>query len=246
MKKIISSAQNSKIKETAKLKNLKYSKESNKFLIEGFHLLDMALKSDNLLEVYSTKELNLPDKIENYVVNDIIIEKLSNLKTSQGVVGVCSYFKEKPLTSNSLVYLDNIKDPGNMGTILRTCLAFGYHDVLVSENCVSIYNDKVIMSSQGAIFNLNIVKCDYEKLKNLKQNYKIYASTLSDKSVEMDSITKMSDKNIIVFGNESTGISNEIISLADYFYKIDISEIDSLNVGVAAGVSLHYFRKITN
>lgn len=239
MIKVIESASNQIVKNIAKLKIQKYAKEEEKFLVEGFHLLEMAQESGTLEAVFTTKELKLQDNIDQYLVNERIIEKLSSLNTSQGVIGVCKSKKEEKITSNLLVYLDDIKDPGNFGTILRTCCAFGIKDILVKPNSVYKYNDKVIMSSQGAIFKTNIIQCSYDELKALKKDYKIYSTSLNEKAVYLSKIDDIDEKIIVVFGNESNGISEEIASMSDKFIKIEISNIDSLNVGVAAGITLY-------
>jgi TrmH family RNA methyltransferase len=97
------------------------------------------------------------------------------------------------------------------------------------------------MSSQGAIFNLNIKKVNYEDIKNFKNEYKIISSTLSEKSVNFTDLKlENNQKYIVVFGNESRGISEETIKLTDIFTKIPMNSIDSLNVGVAAGIIIYY------
>jgi TrmH family RNA methyltransferase len=243
MLKKIDSLNNPFIKETAKLKLEKYRKERNEFLIEGFHLLEMAKDSNLLKCVFTTKELNLPENIDQILVNESIINKLSFMSSNQGVIAICSYKQEKDFNDNLLVYLDDIKDPGNLGTILRTCLAFNIKNVLVSPNCVSQYNDKVVMASQGAIFYENVVECNVEKLKDYKKDYHLIATTLNSQSVFLNEYKVPSSRKIVVFGNESMGISSQISELCDDFVKIKISNIDSFNVGVAAGIVLYELTK---
>lgn len=238
----ITSVNNQKVKDACKLKTSKGRNETGLFLIEGFHILEMALKSGVVKSIFTNKIIEgIDEKITQYLVDDFILNKISYMPSNQGVIGICETKFNDIEHENLLVFLDNISDPGNMGTILRTCLAFGVKNVLVSEGSVSIFNDKVLMSSQGAIFNLNIKKVNYEDIKNLKNEYKIISSTLSEKSVNFTDLKlENNQKYIIVFGNESRGISEETIKLTDIFTKIPMNSIDSLNVGVAAGIIIYY------
>ena len=238
----ITSLNNQKVKDACKLKTTKGRNESGCFLIEGFHILDMALKANRVKAIFSKKIIEgIDEKITQYIVDDFILDKISFMPSNQGVIGICETIFSPVEHKNLLVFLDNISDPGNMGTILRTCLAFGIENILVSDGSVSIFNDKVLMSSQGAIFNLNVEKINYQQLEELKNEYKIISSTLSEKSVNFGDLkVNKNEKYIVVFGNESRGISEDVIKLTDIFAKIPMNTIDSLNVGVAAGIIIYY------
>lgn len=240
----ITSTNNQKVKDACKLKTTKGRNESGMFLIEGFHILEMALASNSVKCIFTNKKIeNISENIPQYVVDDFILDKISFMPSNQGVVAICEQKTHEIKHENLLVFLDGVSDPGNMGTILRTCLAFGVENVLLSENCVSVFNDKVLMSSQGAIFNLNIKKVSYEEIKSLKSEYQIVSTTLNDESINFNDLKiKESSKYILVFGNESRGISKEIEGLSDLFTKIPMNRIDSLNVGVAAGIIIYYFK----
>ena len=243
MIKNIDSVNNPIIKEACKLKLLKYSKKEKEFLIEGFHILEMGIKANMVVCVFTLKKLDISDNITQYIVNERIINKLSTLETSQGVVAKCKYLEAKMLFGNTIVYLENVKDPGNLGTILRTCLAFNIKDVIISPDSVSVYNDKVIMASQGAIFSLNIVSAKLQDILKNFEDYDIISTTLGTNSVYLEDFKIQNEKNIIVFGNESKGIEKETIKISNHLIKIKISNIDSLNVGVAAGIILNAFKK---
>ena len=152
----IESKTNPKIKEVVKLYKSNYQQEKGLYIAEGFHLFEMALEN-NLVEcVFTLKELKIDVSIPQYVVTSEVMEKLSNMEKSQGVLTIVRMRKEGNLTSNKILYLDDVADPGNLGTIFRSALAFGYKDVVLSKNACSAYNDKVVQASQGAIFKLNI------------------------------------------------------------------------------------------
>ena len=238
----ITSINNQKVKDACKLKTSKGRNESGLFLIEGFHILEMALNKGVVKHIFTNKIIeNIDENITQYLVDDFILDKISYMPSNQGVIGVCETSCSPIEHENLVVFLDNISDPGNMGTILRTCLAFGIKNVLISNGSVSIFNDKVLMSSQGAIFNLNIQKVDYKDIENLKNEYKIISTTLSDKSINFGDLKlENNEKYIVTFGNESRGISEYIKNLTDIFVKIPMNTIDSLNVGVAAGIITYY------
>ena len=239
----ISSKQNTKIKEIGKLiSDNSYRKERNEFVIEGFHLLEMALEDRLVKAIFSLEPLkNIDEKITNYIVSEDILKKISTQKNPQGVVAICSMRKEKEISHNNVLYLDGVSDPGNLGTLLRTALAFSFKDVILSKGSVSLYNEKTISSSQGAIFRLNIISGDEQNLINLKEKgYKILATEIKG-SVELKNIKK-SDKQVLILGNEAHGVNEKILNLADERIRIDINEIESLNVAICGAIMMHYLR----
>lgn len=233
----IESRQNQKIKDLVKLSNLKYSKEQKLFKIEGFHSLEMALKSKALKAIFVTKEIKEIKDVPQYLVSEDIMETISSSKSPQGVICVCEYIKENKITSDKILYLDNVSDPGNLGTLLRTALAFGYKDVILSEGC-SQYNEKVLQSTQGAIFELNILNnYDIKKLKN----YEIIVTEIKG-SVDLSTVSKIS-KHVLVLGNEAHGVSKDILKLASKRVRIDIKNIESLNVAIAGAIAMYQLSK---
>lgn len=235
----ITSKTNQKIKDIVKLYDNKTRKEEGLFLVEGFHLFEMAKASNQLKEIYTTKEVDID--VPQYIITPEILEKITKSKTPQGIVSVCYQNKEKEL-GNKVIYLDNIQDPGNLGTILRTALAFSFFDIVLSKDCVSLYNEKVISASQGAIFKLNIlIDKDIEFLKDLKsKKYELISTALKDSKDVKELKTK--DKYVLIFGNEGNGIRKEILDLSNQKVRIDMDNIDSLNVGVAASILMYLLK----
>ena len=232
----ITSKQNEKIKEIVKLSDPKISKEKGLFKIEGFHALEMAVKADVVEEVYLIKEdKELPKKITQVIVSEEIMQKISSTKNPQGAVVVCRRLPESQKLGEKVLLLDGVSDPGNLGTILRTALAFGYNDVLLSEGSVSQYNEKVLQASQGAIFKLNIV--NNFVLTKLKEEYQIITTEIKG-SVELNDV-KAKCKHVLVLGNEAHGVSKEISKLADLKVRIDIKNIESLNVAIAGAIAMY-------
>ena len=237
----ITSKNNQKIKDAASLRVKKYRQEKGLFLMEGLKNLEMALRFGKVKEIYTCvglPKLKKPD-IEVYKVNDEIIRKLAYSENPEGVVFVCEYVK--PLKTrdsyNKIIYLDHISDPGNLGTIIRTAVAFNYDAVILSEGSVDLYNEKVLAATKGAIFAIDILT---DNIRNY--DVPIIVSTLNDKSEPLHKFGKLSEF-ILVLGNESHGVSKEICDIADQFVKIEMSDnIDSLNVAVAAGILMNYFK----
>lgn len=240
MIKEIKSRQNELVKEVAKLSDAKARKQQKLFKVEGFHMLEMAKEAGLIHSVFTLKEINdLESTIPQYLVSEEVLEKLSSTKTPQGVVCVCHLLNEKPIKSDKVLYLDDVSDPGNLGTILRTALAFGYDDVILSKNCCSIYNEKTLQASQGAIFKLNIVTdLDLSKLK--ANGYQILATEIKG-SISLEEVSKP-EKLVLVLGNEAHGVSEAILKLADKRIRIDIKNIDSLNVAIAGAIAMFKFK----
>lgn len=233
----INSKENSKVKHAYSLKNQKYRNQFNEFLVEGIKTLEMALEANCVKEVFTTKEIkSIPSNIPQYLVNETVIEKLSSAKSPEGVVGVCSFPKFNENYYKKVVYLDCVNDPGNLGTIIRTALAFNYDAVVLSKNTVSPYNEKALAASKGSIFSIPVF---YDELQKYNDEQKIIVSTLEQNSVSLEQIEKTGNF-VIVLGNEAHGVSEETKQKSDINVKIDIDNIDSLNVSVAAGILLHY------
>lgn len=236
----ITSKNNQKIKDAASLRLKKTRQEKGLFLMEGLKNLEMALKYGNVKTIFTS--IGLPKlglDIETYKVNDEIIRKLAASENPEGVVFVCENLKPRKDKNEykKIVYLDHISDPGNLGTIIRTAVAFNYDAVVLSNGTVDLYNEKVLAATKGGIFAIDVF---YDDLANF--NKRKIVSTLNEESVPLNKLPKYKDF-IIVLGNESHGVSKEVCDIADDFVKIEMSDnIDSLNVAVAAGILLNHLK----
>lgn len=239
MSELIISKDNKKIKETLSFADGK----GEYFLVEGFHMVEMAIENKQAIRIFSLKEFP-HDGIEFYLTSETIIRKLCSSKNPEGIVALCKKRTNNVNFGEQIIYLDRLQDPGNVGTILRTCLAFGYFDVFLSRGCASAYSAKTLSSSQGAIFKLNIIEGDkpsYEDIENLKEKgFKIIATDLKSSSPLKDLHPRK--PYVLVVGNEGQGVSKEILDLSDEKVRIEMDGIDSLNVGVATGILLYEFK----
>lgn len=237
----IQSKTNPKVKFAVSLNEKKYRLANRMFLIEGAKMLEMGLKAKLVNTIFTTKELkNIDSAVKIYKVTDEIIDKISSEKNPEGIVAICDFprWENDYSKLRKIVYLDDINDPGNMGTIIRTALAFEYDAIVLSKNCVDIFNSKVISASRGGIFIEPIFVDDLAKFKDKN----IIVSALSDKAISLDNVKKI-DNFVLVLGNEAHGVSESTIALANQIVKIDISEcIDSLNVAIAGGILMNYLK----
>ena len=237
----ILSKNNQKIKDACALKMKKVRQEKGLFLMEGIKNLDMALKYGTVNQIFTSIGLpKLKQEVECYKVNDEVLKKLANSENPEGVVFVCEQLKPRKDKSeyHKIVYLDQINDPGNLGTILRTAVAFNYDAVILSKSSVDIYNEKVVAASKGALF---LVDTFYDEIDEYANGRVAIASALED-AVPLSKCEKPKDF-VLILGNESHGVSKEILSKANQIVKIEMNDdIDSLNVAVAAGILMNYYK----
>lgn len=245
----IESKENKKIKELNKLKLKKYRQQRGEFIVENWKIiLDASSARVYPKEIFVTKyfldknKKELEDVFANqeniFLVGENVFKKLSSLDSPQGIMAV--YGKREMFLDfdKDIVYLNGINDPGNLGTILRSALAFGLKNVVLDEKCVDIYNSKNIQAAKDAIFKLNIAwdkeREIFKKIK--KNNYSIYATNV-EKGNNLRGIFEAPEKRCIILGSESQGADLELEKEADKLINIKTtSEIESLNVAISAGV----------
>ena len=231
----IESLQNKTIVEFNKLKQKKYRDDTGLFLVEGDHLINEAKKAG---KIYKTIGLN---DTYDYEVTKDILDKLSSQVSGTNEIAVVKKIDERKINGN-VVILDNIQDPGNLGTIIRSAVAFDIDTVVLSNTSVDLYNDKVIRSSEGNIFNVNIIRRDIKELiKELKEDgYVIYSTTVNGQG-DFDNDEKIA----LVIGNEGNGVSKEILELCDKNITIKMNEkCESLNASVCASILMYKMRDL--
>lgn len=231
MREIISSTANPKIKEYAKLLQKKYRDESGLFIVEGYHLVEEATKAKIVKEVFTSDK-----KINGTLVSEEVIAKLSSTETPQPVVAICKKM-HRELKGNRVLALDNIQDPGNVGTLIRTARAFNWDSVLVKG--VDIYSPKVIRSSQGAFFSMNVLQT--QDLTRSFDEYEVVGALL-DKEATTYSSYKPAAKIMLILGNEGNGITTEVVKKLDKKVYIPI-DFESLNVAQAGAILLNEYKK---
>ena len=241
---LYTSLENKKIKDLKKLNQKKYRDKTGRFLVEGKHLVLEAFKTGYLEELLLEKDTLFPlDVKTSYLTNDLIYH-ISDVESPQMVLGVCKKLEEKEELGNRILVLDAIQDPGNLGTIIRSCVAFHVDTIVLGEGTVDVYNTKVVRSSQGMLFHINIIERDLKTfLPQLKQDgYQILGTKVTHgKSLkELEKVLKTA----IIMGNEGSGVKEELLDLCSEYLYIDMNDVcESLNVGVAASIILYELDK---
>lgn len=236
---IITSLNNPTIKEISKLKSKKYRDLTNTYLVEGDHLVEEAYKNNLLIKIILLEDTICNYDIEKIYVTKEVMKKLTELDTPNKIIGIVK--KNTPLPiGNKILILDNIQDPGNLGTIIRSSVAFDIDTIVLSPNTVDIYNPKVIRSTQGMIFYTNIITLELKEFINeiKTKNYTIFGTNVRN-GKNIKEIT-LPEKFALVLGNEGQGVSKEIESLCDDNIYIKMSsKCESLNVSVATSILLY-------
>jgi TrmH family RNA methyltransferase len=248
---IITSIQNHIFKEFIKLQDKKFRDKNNCFFIEGKKQVEEIPKDWNIKQVFvSEKHRDVTENFKNTVVlSEHLFNKLSTTKSSQGIIAIVEkkHYKIKDILNNTgmFIILENIQDPGNLGTIIRSADAFDAKAVFVSKGSADIYSDKTLRATMGTIFHLPVL--DNIDIKNIltlmkKEKIAIYATSLKGKKYLPT--VKLSKKCTFIIGNESNGITNETENLADKLIKINMSgKCESLNAAIAASIIMYEITK---
>jgi TrmH family RNA methyltransferase len=224
------------IKQIKALQSSSERYSQQKFLVEGKHLVDEAKKA-GLIEEIITCKYPYENSIE---VSENVFKSLSIYKEETGVLAVCLMPELTDEVADKVLILDNIQDPGNIGTLLRSAYAFYFNTVFLSEDSCDIYNPKVIQASQGAIFHLNVFRLPRQEIVKLIPEHKLYVTTLQ-KAIDYKTAPK-TNKIALVLGNEGQGVTDFFLKKSDVFIKIIHNpNLDSLNVSSAGSILLNYF-----
>lgn len=238
---IYTSLDNERIKNIKKLQNKKFRDIEKLFLVEGDHLVKEAYNAGLLKTLIVLENYEFSLEVEKITCSEKVMRYLSELDNYKKVMGIC-YKKEDEIKGNRILALDGVQDPGNLGTIIRSAVAFNIDTILLSKECVDLYNSKVIRACQGMNFHINIVITDLKEALLSLKDYKIYGTKV-DGGSSIKNITK-EDKFVIVMGNEGNGVSSEILDLCNDYIYIDMNEkCESLNVAVATSIILYELDK---
>ena len=254
---IISSKDNEIVKNVRKLKEKKYRDLENAYIVEGIKMVKEAILEKAVIrQIIICDDCEKTDSIPKELMYEIakydclyvtskIFKYISEVQTPQGVLAVVEKNnRDEDINYNEdiIVALDDIQDPGNLGTILRTVDSVGLTQTLVSKGTADPYNPKVVRSSMGAIYRVKVIECEdlLETLKEVKRNkFKILVSSLK----ESNSIYNVKyNKKVLVIGNEANGVEEKIMNIADEKIKIPmLGKTESLNAAVATGIILYEY-----
>lgn len=246
----ITSTSNETIKYFISLNDKKTRMNAKRFIVEGYHLVNEASKTNLLEAIISTdeKELKKINNVKRYLVNDAIINKIATTKNPQNILGIVKMLDHNITNlvqiikenKTKLIMLDDVNDPGNLGTIIRTAAGLGYDGIIMSPNTVDLYNEKVIRSTQGVMFKIPIIKANLQEVIKMLKKEKVFCiGTALTNAKDVKHITKK-DKFAICLGNEAKGISKEVLDNMDENVKIAMkNDVESLNVSIAAGIIMY-------
>lgn len=236
------------MKQWKKLLTKKERDKTGLFLVEGFHLVEEALKAGRLEEIIVQEDIELPSSFD-YGATPIttvpadIIKLLAETDTPQGVFAVCHQEKSARTEGTSYLLIDAVQDPGNLGTMIRTADAAGVDVVVIGNGSVDMYNSKVLRSAQGSHFHLPVIKGDISAWTSdlLDRGIPVYGTALEN--AEPFHQIQSPGSYALIVGNEGNGVSKELLSktTANLFIPIH-GKSESLNVAVAAGILLYYLR----
>lgn len=232
---MIESVNNEKVKRYAKLNLKKYRDLEGLFIVEGEHLVEEAKKSGIIVDIFSL------DGSIGTRVSEPVMRKLSSLNTIPNVLGVAKKLESTQVSGNILV-LDGIQDPGNLGTIIRSAVAFNIDTIVASIDTVDVYNPKTLRSSEGMFFNLNYVIGEVESILTQLKDYDIFTTNvLSGKSV---SDVRRNKNYALIMGNEGNGVREKVSKFAtDAIYIPMNKKCESLNVAIATSIILYELSK---
>ncbi|MEB2300868.1 RNA methyltransferase [Lysinibacillus xylanilyticus] len=254
MKKI-ESTQNALVKYWKKLATTRKERErSGEFIVEGFHLVEEALKNkEQVLQLIVREGVDLPmlwpiDNVATIEVTAAVVKEFAETETSQGVFAVC----KQPLLEDDVMaswrkvlLIDAVQDPGNIGTMIRTADAAGLDAVILGKGCADIYNPKTLRSAQGSHFHIPVLRGDLEEwIEQLQDNDVPVFGTALDEDAVVYSDIEHTGAFAIMMGNEGSGIQPQLLSMTDQNIIIPIlGQAESLNVAVATGIVLYGFVK---
>ncbi|KOY77930.1 RNA methyltransferase [Apilactobacillus kunkeei] len=256
MEKIVS-AKNERVKKWSKLKTKKGRLNSNQYILESWHLVSEAINANQNVEVVLTtnKQYELHqaeiDAFNGEVIEitDDVSKALGSTSTPQGIFGIVELPKENHFDSldmnGSWLLLDQIQDPGNIGTMVRTADAAGFDGVIFGEGTSSQFNPKVLRSMQGSQFHLKLLEGDLlDWIGKFKENnVPVYGTELNPQAVSYDQIEKQ-DAFALVMGNEGNGMQDKILDQTTKNLYIPIKgKAESLNVAIAAGIAMFHLKK---
>ncbi|NLY09788.1 MAG: RNA methyltransferase [Tissierellia bacterium] len=242
----ITSTKNPLIKKILKLKEKRGRQQENSFLLEGPVVIEEALREgypiDTLIIAKSrVNDFQYLEHSNTIVVADELFKTFTETVTKPGIMAIASMVEDIHIIDGKIwLYLDQIQDPGNLGTIIRCADAFGVGGIMLSSGCVDPYNEKVLRSTMASILRVPLIlKASDERLKKLKeQGYEIVGADVHTSTYLGN--WQPREKTILVFGSEAKGISPEVAKILDKQVKIPMrGRAESLNVGVATGIFLY-------
>ena len=224
------------------LQQKKFRKQEGLFVVEGFKMVEEAIKSDfNLRFIVTSLEFDF-GRVEVKQCTEAVMRKISSLKTPPGVLAVLELPEEQNIKLNEITLVtDRVQDPGNLGTIIRTAEALGVNSVVLSEDTVDVFSPKVVQATMGSVFRMKFLRTELSKFFKENSSVPVYAAHLNGKSLYEE---KVKVPCYLLVGNESQGVSDQLLPFVHHSIKIPMQgEAESFNVSIATAIILSEFRR---
>ena len=239
---VVTSLDNSKVKKYRKLQKRKYRDQYGEYIVEGLHLILEAFRAGVLEELILEEGMDVPVSCPYTYFSSEVMSKISMMDTPSTIMGLCRKAKDEDVVGNRILILDGIQDPGNLGTIIRSAVAFDVDTIVLSERTVDLYNPKVLTATQGMFFHVRVVSKLALEVISMLQNLDIpvYGTSVVN-GVDVRSLNESEKKNFaLVVGNEGNGVRDEILSVCNKNLYIEMNKnVESLNVAIAASILLY-------
>lgn len=251
---IISAISNPKIQYIKKLYDKSFAKKEGVYIVEGYFSIKDAPPTVCIKNIYVSQKAIQNNDISSLVkrintntvvVTDKVMDSIADTTNPSGIIAVVERKKNNKLSGNALV-LDGIRDPGNMGTIIRSAIACGYNDIIVVDS-VDPYNSKVVRSTMSGIFRVNIIESTRLEIGYLLHGYEVFALDMYGQSIFEYVKEKKKTKHAIVVGSETHGVSSELRKIATRMISLPMKEgIESLNAAVSTGIVMYLMEFLNN
>lgn len=239
---VITSLDNEKVKKYKKLQKKKYRDEYNQYIVEGMHLVIEAYKKGVIEELILEENVALPIPAPYTYVTKEIIKKISMMESPSPIMALCRKRESDEIKGNRILIIDEVQDPGNLGTIIRSAVAFNIDTIVLSENTVDLYNPKVLRATQGMLFHVNIIMRNTCEIVAILQNMDIPVyGTKVEYGVDVRTLSKKDkEKFALIVGNEGNGVRLEVGAMCDKNLYIEMNDsVESLNVAIATSILLY-------
>lgn len=239
---VLTSLENEKVKGLIKLQRKKYRDLTNTYIVEGEHLVEEVYKNNLVEEIFVVEGNSFSFDVPCTYVSIEVMKKISTMDSPSNIVAVCKKNDSNEIIGNRILLLDEIQDPGNLGTIIRSSVAFNIDTIILSCDTVDLYNPKVLRATQGMFCHINIITMDIVKAINYlhDNNYIVYGTNV-DNGYDVRSLSsEEKNKFCLIMGNEGKGVHSNILDLCDKNLYINMnSQVESLNVAIACSILLY-------
>ena len=239
---VITSLENERVKNLVKLREKKYRDLTGHYLVEGYHLVEEAYKAGVVLELFALEDENILFDVPYTYVSVEVMKKITTMESISPIVAVCKKNSSTEIIGDKILLLDGVQDPGNLGTMIRSAVAFHIDTIILGNGTVDLYNPKVLRATQGMYNHLNVIRKEaslaIEELH--EKNIIVYGTNVVD-GVDVRTLSPLEkSKYCLVMGNEGNGVTERVQSLCDKNLYIQMdSKVESLNVAIACSILLY-------